>query len=26
VSLALDPWVREKFLELWNLAQVADPF
>jgi hypothetical protein len=22
----LDPWVREKFLELWDLAQVADPF
>jgi hypothetical protein len=26
VSLALDPWVRERFLELWNLAQVTDPF
>ena len=22
----LDPWVREKFLELWQLAQVSDPF
>lgn len=22
----LDPWVRDKFLELWNLAQVEDPF
>jgi hypothetical protein len=22
----LHPWVREKFLELWRLAQVADPF
>jgi hypothetical protein len=22
----LDPWVREKFLELWQLAQVVDPF
>jgi hypothetical protein len=26
VSLTLDPWVRDKFLELWDLAQVADPF
>jgi len=26
VSQKLDPWVREKFLELWELAQVADPF
>lgn len=25
-SLDLDPWVREKFLELWDLAQVDDPF
>jgi hypothetical protein len=22
----LHPWVREKFLELWRLAQVVDPF
>ncbi len=22
----LDPWVREKFMELWHLAQVSDPF
>jgi hypothetical protein len=22
----LDPWVRDKFLELWELAQVEDPF
>lgn len=22
----LDPWVRAKFVELWELAQVADPF
>ena len=22
----LNPWVREKFLELWNLAQEDDPF
>ena len=22
----LDPWVRAKFLELWQLAQVSDPF
>jgi hypothetical protein len=26
LSLKLDPWVREKFLELWALAQVTDPF
>jgi len=28
VTLAeqLDPWVRDKFLELWKLAQVEDPF
>jgi hypothetical protein len=26
VSKTLDPWVRDKFLELWQLAQVADPF
>lgn len=26
VADELDPWVREKFLELWRLAQVADPF
>jgi hypothetical protein len=26
VSLQLDPWVRQKFVELWDLAQVADPF
>jgi hypothetical protein len=26
VSLTLDPWVRDKFIELWHLAQVADPF
>lgn len=26
VSASLDPWVREKFLELWELAQVEDPF
>ncbi len=28
VSVAdeLDPWVRTKFLELWQLAQVPDPF
>jgi hypothetical protein len=25
-SLLLDPWVREKFLELWELAQTPDPF
>jgi hypothetical protein len=22
----LHPWVREKFLELWQLAQIRDPF
>jgi hypothetical protein len=22
----LHPWVREKFLEIWQLAQTADPF
>ena len=22
----LHPWVRAKFLELWDLAQVVDPF
>jgi hypothetical protein len=26
VAEELDPWVREKFLEVWQLAQVADPF
>lgn len=26
VADELDPWVREKFLELWRLAQVVDPF
>lgn len=26
VADELDPWVREKFLELWQLAQVPDPF
>jgi hypothetical protein len=26
VSLLLDPWVRDKFLELWQLAQMSDPF
>jgi hypothetical protein len=26
VGLELDPWVREKFFELWELAQVKDPF
>ena len=26
VALTLDPWVREKFLELWELAQRSDPF
>ncbi len=25
-ALELHPWVREKFLELWRLAQVVDPF
>jgi hypothetical protein len=26
VAEELHPWVREKFLELWRLAQIADPF
>lgn len=26
VADQLHPWVRDKFLELWNLAQAADPF
>lgn len=26
VAASLDPWVREKFLELWELAQIEDPF
>ncbi|MEI7891744.1 MAG: hypothetical protein WCI05_01555 [Myxococcales bacterium] len=26
VAMELHPWVREKFLELWQLAQVTDPF
>jgi hypothetical protein len=26
VSSSLDPWVRDKFVELWHLAQVNDPF
>lgn len=26
LSKALHPWVRPKFLELWELAQVVDPF
>jgi hypothetical protein len=26
VALDLHPWVRDKFLELWHLAQVTDPF
>ena len=26
VADELDPWVREKFVELWHLAQVPDPF
>ena len=26
LSLRLHPWVREKFLALWDLAQVVDPF
>jgi hypothetical protein len=26
VAEDLDPWVRSKYLELWRLAQVADPF
>jgi hypothetical protein len=26
VALELDPWVRDKFVELWHLAQTPDPF
>ena len=26
VAEELHPWVREKFLELWRLAQIPDPF
>jgi hypothetical protein len=26
VALTLHPWVRDKFLELWDLAQIPDPF
>ena len=26
VAGELDPWVRDKFLELWHLAQASDPF
>jgi hypothetical protein len=26
LSLRLDPWVRDKFLELWEFAQTEDPF
>lgn len=26
VASSLDPWVRQKFLELWDLAQIEDPF
>ena len=26
VADELHPWVREKFLELWHLAQIVDPF
>lgn len=26
VGLMLDPWVRDKFFELWALAQTPDPF
>jgi hypothetical protein len=26
VAEELHPWVREKFLELWHLAQLRDPF
>ena len=26
VAGELDPWVREKFIELWDLAQTPDPF
>jgi hypothetical protein len=25
-SAELDPWVRDKFIELWHLAQTPDPF
>jgi hypothetical protein len=26
VAKELHPWVRDRFLELWDLAQVVDPF
>ena len=26
VADELHPWVRDKFVELWHLAQVPDPF
>ncbi|MGH7284202.1 MAG: hypothetical protein ACRELY_21965 [Polyangiaceae bacterium] len=26
IAQQLDPWVRDKFIELWHLAQVTDPF
>ena len=26
VADQLHPWVRDKFLELWHLAQIPDPF
>lgn len=26
IAMTLDPWVREKFLELWDFAQISDPF
>ena len=26
VASTLDPWVRKTFLELWDLAQIVDPF
>ena len=26
VALKLDPWVRDRFLEIWELAQISDPF
>jgi hypothetical protein len=26
VAMELHPWVRDKFLELWELAQAEDPF
>jgi hypothetical protein len=26
VASELHPWVRDRFLELWDLAQVKDPF